>query len=250
MTRKRKESVSKRKQIRADRIRRQRQQRLTTLLVIIGVALLVVGLMVYPSIQRALQPVGAFIQITPYPRPMADFNAAGDANAPVKIVNFSDFQCPFCKRFYDDTESLIMEEYVKTGKVNYRFVPFGPGGNFIGPESKDAAMASYCAGEQERFWEFHDILFVNQTGENIGDFTEKRLMAFAESLGLDMEQFKSCFNGNKFAGKIEEGLAEGIAAEIGGIPAILINGKLVTGALPYEDFKTEIEAALAASGTN
>lgn len=249
MPRKRTESVSKRKKIKEERTRRKRQQRLTTLLVIIGAAFIFVSLMVYPTLQRALQPVGEFVPITPNPRPNADFNAAGDPNAPVKIINFSDFQCPYCKRFSDQTEPLITQDYIATGKVYYRFVPFGPGGIYIGSESEDAAMASFCAGEQGKFWEYHDILFANHTGENVGDYVEKRLMAFAESIGLDMQQFTSCFNSDKYEEKLQEGINEGIEAEVNGTPAFLINGKLIIGAVPYEDFRAEIETALLVADT-
>ena len=248
MARKHTSPTSKRTRIKVERAKRQRQQRITITLVITGVALIVVGLLVYPTLKQALAPVGEIVTITPFPRPQADNNAMGDPNAPVKIVEYSDFQCPFCARFAIETGPLIVEEYVATGKVYFRYVPFGPAGNYIGTESKDAAMAAYCAGDQGRFWDFHDILFANHTGENVGDYTQKRIIAFAESLGLDLDKFQACFKGGDFEDKLKAGIEEGLQANIGGTPAFLINGELFTGAQPFQVFKEKIDAALQAAG--
>ncbi len=242
------EEKSKRKILREQREKRLKQQRVTTFVIIIGAVFVVAALLIYPSIQRATAPAGDFVQITPVARPQANFNAMGDPNAPVQMIEFSDFQCPYCGRFSKDTEPLIVENYVKTGKVYFEYIPYGPGGVPIGQESSDAAMASFCAGDQGKFWEYHDILFANHTGENVGDNTMKRLEAFAQFLGLNMDQFNSCMKEKKFADKIQEGIQRGKNANIGGTPSFLINGKLVEGAVPYEQFKQEIEAALAAAG--
>lgn len=243
-------SSSKRQRLRSERARKQRQQRITTYLIIAGVALVVVAILAFPTIQRAFAPVGEVVQITPQARPNADFNAMGDPNAPVKIVEYSDFQCPFCKRFADETEGQIVENYIATGKVYFVYIPYGPGGQYIGEESKNAAMAAFCAGDQGKFWEYKDILFANHTGENVGDYTEKRLMTFAEMLALDMEAFSSCYSSNKYADKLQEGIRQGIQAGMGGTPSFLINGAKIEGAQPYEAFKQAIDNALAAAGAN
>jgi protein-disulfide isomerase len=248
MSKKRAVSMSKRQIMKQERSKRQRQQRITTLIAVIVVALIVVAVLVYPTIKTALAPVGSIVKITPQPRPMASLNAMGDPNAPVKITEYSDFQCPYCKRFSDETEKQIVDTYVATGKVYFVYVPYGPGGNYIGPESKAAAMAAFCAGDQGKFWEFHDILFANQTGENVGDYKDKRLLAFAETLSLDMTKFRSCFDGNQFAQKLQEGLTQGQQAGVGGTPYFLINGTPVEGAQPFENFKQVIDTALGASG--
>ncbi|MGB9639571.1 MAG: DsbA family protein [Anaerolineales bacterium] len=245
---KRTESKSKRQMMKEQRIKRQKQQRLLTLGIIILVVIIVAGLLIYPSIKQANTPVGDIVQITPIDRPQVNFNATGDPNAPVHIIDFSDFQCPYCGRFARETEPLIIENYVKTGKVYFEFIPYGPGGMAIGQESVDAALAAFCAGDQGKFWEYHDILFANQTGENVGDFVLKRLDAFAQALGLNMEQFNSCMKQKKYESKYQAGIEQGKKANIGGTPSFLINGKLVEGALPYEEFKKEIDAALTAAG--
>jgi protein-disulfide isomerase len=238
----------KRKELREERAKRLRQQRLTTVVIVTGIALVVVALLIYPTFKKSSSLVGEIVTVTPDPRPMASFNAMGDPNAPVKITEYSDFQCPYCKRFVEETEKQIVDNYVATGKVYFVYVPYGPGGTYIGTESKDAAMAAFCAGDQGKFWEYHDTLFANQTGENIGDFTEKRLLAFAQALGLDTVEFQSCYKSNKYDSKLNEGIAEGTKAGIGGTPSFLINGKKIEGAVPFSTFQQEIDSALTGSG--
>lgn len=235
---------TKRQAIKEQRVRRQRQQRLLVIGIVTAVALIIAALLIYPS----LRPVGEITQVTPAGRPNADFNQMGDPDAPVKIVEYSDFQCPFCKRFADETEQQIVDTYVATGKVHFTFVPYGPQGQWIGPESEAAARAAFCAGDQGKFWEYKDYLFANHTGENVGDFTDKRLLAFGEALGLNMGDFRSCFNSDKYDQKLADGLAEGQGLGMGGTPSFSINGKSVVGAQPFSVFQQEIDAALSAAG--
>ncbi|MBN1536819.1 MAG: DsbA family protein [Anaerolineales bacterium] len=232
------ETLSKRQVIKQERAKRQKRQRITTMLIVCGVAIVVIALMIFPSMTTGNKG--------PSSRPNADWNAMGDPNAPVIIEEYSDFQCPYCQMFSLRTEPSVVEDYVKTGKVYFVFYPYGPGGYYIGPESYDATKSAFCAGEQGKFWEYKDMLYSHLTGENVGDFVESNLMAFAEEIELDMTRFKTCYNENTYEDKMLEGINKGIEAEINGTPAFLINGKLIMGYLPYENFKKEIEAALAA----
>ncbi len=234
------ETLSKRQVIKKEREKKQKRQRYTTILIVCGVALVIVALMIIPSLTST--------EKKPSSRPNANFNAMGDPNAPVKIEEFSDFQCPYCKMFADETEPQIVENYVATGKVYFVYTPYGPSGNYIGQESQDAARAAFCAADQNKFWEYKDTLFAHHTGENVGDFPVSKLEAFAKDIGLDMTQYNSCFTENKFDQKLADGFTAGINAGVGGTPSFIINGKLIEGALPYENFKQEIEAALAAAG--
>ena len=232
--------------IRAQRAQKRRQQRKVIVGVMIGAGILMVFLLLLPAILEATRPVGE-IQVPEIKKyEQVDFNTAGDPNAPVKMVIFSDFQCPFCKIFADETEPLIYENYVKPGKVFLVYIPYGPGGNYIGSESEAAANAAYCAAEQGKFWEFKDILNANHTGENVGDYKNKRLVAFAEAIGLDMDQFQVCFKSKKYEDMLNEGIAEGRALGAGGTPTFIFNDGAVTmtGALPFEKFATQIEALL------
>jgi len=241
--------VSKR-QARREQIRRKEKRgRLMGIgLITIG-AIFVAFLIIYPN----FKPVGAISTPESISRPNVKFNAAGNPDAPIKIDEYSDFQCPYCGRFTEDTEPQLMETYVADGTVYFVYHSFG---EFIGSESSGAAEAAYCAGDQEKFWEMHDIIFANQAGENAGAFIDRRLIAFAEKLELDMDAFRSCFDGNNYKDLITQDGKDGITAGIKATPSFIlsytVNGevktKLVEGAQVFDTFKQEIEAALTEMG--
>ena len=183
-----KEGLSKRQMRREQRRRAEQRSRLAVIIGVALVALAAAAFLILPN----FTPVGEIKTVELRARPQAQDNSTGDPNAPIKLVEFSDFQCPYCARFNNETEKQLEDAYVATGKVFYTYRSYGA---WIGKESADAAEAAYCAGDQGKFWEMHDIIFANQTGENVGDFTPKRLAAFAEKIGLDMGTFQSCFNG-------------------------------------------------------
>ncbi|NPA92779.1 MAG: DsbA family protein [Chloroflexi bacterium] len=243
---------NKRAQIREQRLARQRRERIIVMVVIAGIILMVGGLLVLssaPSPQATSAPNAPtdIIPITPVPRPNVNMNAAGDPNAPVTIIEYSDFQCPYCGRFAREVEPLIVKNYVDTGKVRFIYRTFG---DWIGPESLLSAEAAYCAGDQGKFWEFHDILFANQHGENQGAFTRERIEAMAKLLGLNMDEFRQCLDSHKYQKQAMQDLADGQAAGVQGTPSFIIiapdgSQELVVGALPYDQFKEHIDAALA-----
>ena len=241
--------MSKRQAMRAKRERQARTQQLGIIGIIVVGALLVAAALIYPS----LRPVGEVAAANSHERPMVNDNAMGDPNAPIKVEEFSDFQCPYCARFHEETEGQIASTYVASGKVYFVYRSFG---NFIGPESKAAAEAAYCAGDQNKYWDYHDILFANQTGENVGAFSDRRLQAFAESLSLDIDAFNSCFKSGKFADRVEQDYQDGAAAGVTGTPAFLItytvNGeekqRFIAGAYPFSEFQTQFDEALAEMG--
>jgi protein-disulfide isomerase len=117
------------------------------------------------------------------------------------------------------------------------------GGN--NTESRDAIAAAYCAGDQNKFWEYQDILFANQTGENVGNYTSRRLIAYAQTIGLNMNDFKSCFNGGKYLDRVAQDPIDGKKAGIQSTPSFIVNGKIIEGAQPFEVFQQAIESALA-----
>ena len=239
-------SNPKRQSVRAQRAAKKQQQRKVVVSLVIAGILLLVFFIALPSIVEAMVPVGEIIIPEEKVRSQVDFNTMGDPNAPVKIVEYSDFQCPFCKQFADETEMQLVENYVNTGKVFFVYVPYGPGGNYIGDESKASANAAFCAAEQGKFWEYKDYLFANHTGENVGDYTNKRLITFAENLGLDMSQFNKCFKSEKFNDRLEEGIVQGRASGAGGTPHFIINDGEATllGAQPYSKFVETIEGII------
>jgi protein-disulfide isomerase len=243
------QKLSKRQMMREKRQRQARMQRFAMIGIIAVGALLVAAALIYPN----LRPVGEVATANSSERPMVNDNAMGDPNAPIRIEEFSDYQCPFCARFYEDTEGQIADTFVADGTVYFVYRSFG---GFIGAESQAAAEAAYCAGEQNKYWEYHDILFANQTGENVGAFTDRRLQAFAETLSLDMDAFNECFNSGKHSDRVTQDGQDGKAAGVTGTPAFVlsytVNGeqktRFINGAQPYSQFQTEIEAALVEMG--
>jgi protein-disulfide isomerase len=241
-TRKRAGRAKRIDSIREERRRQKRRQKLATILTIGGVVILVVAVIVLVSLRNTLAPIGTIVTVAPNPRPMANGNKMGDPNAPVKIVEYSDFQCPGCLRFTKGIGPNLITEYISTGKVYFEYRSMG---SWIGPESVKAAEAAYCAGDQGKFWEYHDILFANWTGENVGDFTNKRLIAFAEKTGLDMTAFRSCFNNHKYSDKVQQDHNDGIQAGVKWTPFLFIDGQKYDGDMSYAAIKQAIDAALA-----
>jgi len=242
------QGMSKRQLLREKRQRDEKNKRMVSIGAVVIGALAIFGLLIYPN----LKPVDVAPN-TSFERPNVDFNAAGDPNAPITITEYSDYQCPYCKRFSDETEQQLVETYAAGGQIRFIYRSFGL---FIGPESQAAAEAAYCAGDQGKFWEFHDILFANHTGENAGDYTNRKLQAFAETLGLDTTAFNSCLDSGKYKQRVTQDGIDGQAAGINATPTFVmtytVNGetksKIIEGAQPFSVFQTEIEAALAEMG--
>ncbi len=172
--------------------------------------------------------------------PPADAPRLGNASAPVEVVEFSDFQCPFCERFQQQVYPRLKSEYIDTGLVSFVYQDYA----FLGTESVRAAIAAKCAKEQGKFWEYHDYLFAKQSGENEGAFTDQKLRSFAAALKLNQSSFNTCLQQSKYETSVKAETAAGQALGISGTPTVLVNGTMLVGALPYEQFKAAIEAAL------
>ena len=247
---KKEDNKSKRQIVREQREKRQRQQRLITILIVSGAAIIIAGLLIAPSIRNALTPVGDIVTVTPEARPLADGTALGDANAPVLVEVWEDFQCPSCRQYTTDIEPLVIQNLVVPGTVRYEFrqYPFIDDRSTT-KESDQAANASLCANEQGKFWEYHDYLFANWTGENVGSFTDKRLVAFAEALGLNMDEFNQCFSAHRYQNVINQDIADGTQAGVTGTPSVFVNGQIVRpGYIPtYDDIAQAVSAAVGSN---
>jgi len=166
----------------------------------------------------------------------------GLENAPVTLIEFSDFECPFCRRFYTETLPLIKEDYVDTGKVKFVYRDFPL--ESIHPSASKAAQAANCAGDQDKYWEYHDLLFENQTfwaNEN----STNVFKSFSSSLALDEEQFNNCLDNGKYEYEISKDLQDGLDAGVNyATPTFYVNGIIVVGAQPYEVFKQVIDSEL------
>jgi protein-disulfide isomerase len=159
----------------------------------------------------------------------------GNKDAKVTLVEFSDFQCPFCKAYFDDTHAQIKEKYVDTGKVKFAFRHFPL--TSIHPLAQKAAEASECASEQGKFWEYHDLLFIEQDSwsqladeEGTNSFVD-----FAGQVGINSSQFSSCLESEKYKTRVEEDIAGATDAQVEATPTYIVNGTRVVGALPFAE---------------
>lgn len=164
----------------------------------------------------------------------------GNPAAKIILVEYGDFQCPFCGRFFQTAERQIVENYVKTGKAAFIWRDFA----FLGEESFRAAEAARCAGEQGKFWQYHDYLFNNQNGENDGTFADANLKSFAKTIGLNESQFNSCFDSGKYRKAVEDQSEEGRTLGVSGTPTTFVNSRVVNGAQPFSAFEKVIEEEL------
>ncbi len=166
----------------------------------------------------------------------------GDKNAPVTIVEFSDFQCPYCAKFYSGAYQDIKKNYVESGKVKFIFRDLPLNGH---AGAYPAALAAECAGDQGRYYEMHDAIFENQailTGES--GHINNGLKELASNIGLDSATFNDCYDNEKFKEEIVKDASEAANNGIGGTPAFIVGNQFISGAQPYEVFAAAIEEAL------
>lgn len=163
----------------------------------------------------------------------------GEKDAPVTIVEFSEYQCPYCKRHIDQVVPQIMKKYVDTGKVKYIFRDFPLE---FHSNAMPAALAAECAGDEgdDKYFEMHDALFANQA-----ELSEEKIKELAKEIRLDMNQFNKCFDNETHKKEIEKDIEDGKTAGVTGTPAFIINGWGLTGAQPFSEFEKLIEQELA-----
>jgi protein-disulfide isomerase len=173
----------------------------------------------------------------------------GEKDAPVTIAEFSDYQCPFCGRFFSSTFSALKTDYIDTGKVRYVFRDFPL--EQIHGQARKAHEAAYCAGDQGKYWEMHDLLFQNQT-----ELKMDVLKQFAEKLRLAPSAFATCLTTDKYAGEVDRNLREGTALNVNGTPTFFIgkstsddafDGASIVGAQPIGAFRAAIDDLLKAT---
>jgi protein-disulfide isomerase len=169
--------------------------------------------------------------------------ALGDVDAPVVMINYSEFQCPFCGKFARDTKPALVEQFVEDGtlRIEWRHFPY------LGPESQTAAQAGYAAGAQGKFWEFHDAMYADQQPPNSGKLTEDYLVGVAEEVGLDGDRFREDMTSSEAEAAVKKDFQEGQSIGVTGTPAFLVNGQPIMGAQPTEVFVEAIEQAAEAA---
>ena len=268
MPKKDREGLSKRQEFREKRRRAEQRNRMIIIGGVVVVAVVFAFLLIWPQVK----PVPEVVAVTSEPHPETSRNTEGNSKALVKLTAYSDFQCPFCKEWWNTTEAQVENAYVKTGKV---YFVYRSAGNWVshnagtgGTESQDSAMAAYCAADQNKFWEMHDALFANNRDvEEAGSFSTRRLQVIAQSIGLDMSAFNSCMSSNKYLNQVNQ---DGQDIQLNGqdylkvappnsqlgtpffVISYTVNGQTKTdyidGAQGFSAFQQKLDAALAAAG--
>ena len=168
----------------------------------------------------------------------------GNPDAKVLIIEFGDYQCPSCRMFWKDVEPRLKKEYIDTGKAKLVFRDFPI--VQIHPEALLASMAVDCAGEQNKYWEYHDKVFREQynKGDDLVRFKAADLKKWAKDTKLDQAKFDQCLDSEKYKNEVLKDKADGDAVSVQGTPTFFINGRVIGGAQPYPAFKTLIDDLL------
>jgi len=169
----------------------------------------------------------------------------GSPDAPVTIVEFGDYQCSNCKKWYLETKPTIISDFIDTGKANLIFVDIA----FVGKDSLPASAATYCAEEQGQYWDYHGLLYSNQLGVDTGWANSERLKAFAFDLGLDMDLFASCLDSGKYDKRVRFNTKVASTSGVDSTPTFIIVGpegqqQKIGGAQPYSVFEKVIESMI------
>ncbi len=202
------------------------------------------------SVRPTLAPVPTMPPPTPRPFPEVlvsapdDPRALGDPNAPVTIYEFTDYECPFCKKFYAETRPQIIAEYVETGKVRFvaRDMPLD-----IHASAMLAAVAGHCAAEQQNFWPMYEALFETHQVRWGGDPDRDRavMIALATEIGLEEGPFVACLDDPAMEQAVQAEMQAAMQLGINSTPNFLVNGTLLRGALPFSNFSQLIDSLLA-----
>jgi len=188
--------------------------------------------------------VAAVLPAQERPPANADPHVLGDVHAKVTIVEFGDYQCPVCRAFWKEVEPRLRKEYVDTGKVRLIFADFPV--IQIHPEAVLAAMAVDCAGDQNKYWQYHDKLFHEQDwGDEVFRFGARDLKRWARDVGLETKAFNDCLDSGRHKDDVARDKNAGDKLNIRGTPTFLINNRrVIAGAQPYTTFKRAIDEEL------
>jgi protein-disulfide isomerase len=242
--------MSKRKELEARRREQQRKQNIQIAVTIAVIAVVVIGGALILSaianqeqqrLASTLPPVKAVSKETP-PNAEPFGTAWGPPDAPIKVEEYLDYQCPACGVYGRDFEPAVIAAFAPTGKVRYeiKFLPFIED-RVNGRESRDAAQAALCAAEQDKFWQMHAAILANQliTGrENVGNYSKARLKEMAATIqGLDVAAFGACLDANKYEQRVLESRREAEARRINQTPTFIVNGQPFPGVQSVAEFR-------------
>ncbi len=222
--------------------RRPRQQQgisTSQILIVVGVAVLAIGLLVILNSRPQSAAVSSLAYetgVTPEGEPYK-----GSPDAPLQLVEYSDFLCGHCGNFAD-TLNALGPDYIETGKLQVIYRNFA----FLAPESVQAAQAAECALDQgaDKFWQYHDLLFANR-GTGMGAYSKPKLKAYAQQIGLDTTTFDACLDSGAKAGEVQADLDEGKSQGVEATPTWFLNGQIIRGALPESDLRQLFDSLLS-----
>jgi protein-disulfide isomerase len=189
--------------------------------------------------------------LTNTPTDLADGTAIGKADAKVTVTVWADYQCPGCGILSRQIEPQIITNYVETGKVRLVFKNFA----FLDQksstkESHDAAVAALCASDQGKFWQYHDYLFANQSGENLGQFNKARLQAIADAVGVNRSTWDSCTAGSDKLTQVNNEYTQGVQAGVTQTPTLFINNEKYAGSVTYPAVAASLDSVLGGGPVN
>lgn len=229
--------MSKRREIEQERQKQQQRQTMTMLGIIAAIAIVIIGgAIALVNISKTQNVTPISVSNAPAPaNAEANGRAWGPKDAPIQVVEWLDYQCPYCGRFATQYEKAIQDAFAPTGKVRYEV----RSASFIGPESVNMAEAALCAVDQGLFWQMHHAMFENQPkAENSGEMSKDRLKSIAAKInGIDGNAFNTCLDSGKHTQDVKDEATLGQTTGIRSTPSFLVNGKLRTGLLSVDDFR-------------
>jgi len=218
-----------------------------TKFVVIGIiGAVIVGIISYGIIDPDSFIVGNSLDSHLSFDPNKNYPFLGSPSAPVTIVEFGDYQCPFCQKWNKQTKPSIVKDFIETGKAKLIFIDF----TIVGPDSMKAHTGSYCAGEQELYWKYHDYLYANQGHENDGWVNSENLKLLVKGIdGIDIELFSQCLDSGKYEEKVRDNKKTAKKAGAKSTPSFVVVGPSgeaipIIGAQPYTVFQKTIERLL------
>lgn len=225
-----------------DVIKRRKQQQdskntLTIIFIIAAFAIVAVAMVLLTQFKPAAEVIIPDRELAL----QRDGLTMGNPEADVKVIEFADYQCPGCANYWEVLEPTIIENYVNTGKVHFTYSPFSfVGSGYDWDESTQAAMASYCANDQQKFWEYRDLIFANHNGENLGTYTRKVLISYANELGMDEDAFTECLDSQKYLQQVSDDNSYADAQGVTYTPSFIVNGRIVSASELVQTIENEL----------
>ncbi len=228
-----------RNQVRAE-AERARKRRLLLIGGAIALAVIVAGGLIWSNRDSSDLPTLHVAEAAAFDGIPTDGRVIGDPNAPVHLIEYGDYQCPACSAFNDQVFPELLSGYIATGKVSFEFRDLA----FLGDDSITAAEAAACSIDQDGFWPYHETIYANHYGENLGNLSRSRLLDMAELSGLDRDQIASCLDDGTTAAAVQAMHQEASALGVSSTPSFVVNGELIQWQ-GWDSMKQTLDAALA-----